>query len=130
MEQHVITRTPLPLPRVLAGLTILRGCHQIPMSNLEDVIAKKIEIELRSLNQKNKNNRVRNSAEVWIKTISSNPRDPALLKDRIALIRVELDGTQEREKTNVLATELVALKWLLWMVNESRQRHIDPEHVV
>lgn len=100
------------------------------MSNLEDVIAKKIEIELRSLNQNTNNNRARNSAETWIKTISSNPRDPALLKDRIALIRVELDGTLEREMTNVLATELVALKWLLWMVNESRLRHIDPERVV
>jgi len=99
------------------------------MSNLEDVIARKIEIELRSLNQ-NTNNRARNSAETWIKTISSNPRDPALLKDRIALIRAELDGTREREMTNVLATELVALKWLLWIVNESRLRHIDPEHVV
>ena len=100
------------------------------MSNLEDVIARKIEIELRSLNQNTNNNRARNSAETWIKTISSSPRDPALLKDRIALIRVELDGTLEREPTNVLATELVALKWLLWIVNESRLRHIDPEHVV
>ena len=99
------------------------------MSNLEDVIARKIEIELQSLNQ-NTNSRVRNSAETWIKTISSNPRDPTILKDRIALIRVELDGTLEREMTNVLATELVALKWLLWIVNESRLRHIDPEHVV
>ena len=99
------------------------------MSNLEDVIARKIEIGLQSLNR-NTNNRVRNSAETWIKAISSNPRDLALLKDRIALLRVELDGTLERERANVLATELVALKWLLWVVNESRLRHIDPEHVI
>lgn len=99
------------------------------MSNLEDVIARKIEIELQSLNR-NTNNRVRNSAETWIKAISSNPRDLALLKDRIALLRVELDGTLERERANVLATELVALKWLLRVVNESRLRHIDPEHVI
>ena len=99
------------------------------MSNLEDVIARKIEIGLQSLNR-NTNNRVRNSAETWIKAISSNPRDLALLKDRIALLRVELDGTLERERANVLATELVALKWLLRVVNESRLRHIDPEHVI
>lgn len=52
-----------------------------------------------------------------------------MLKDRIALIKVELDETQTRKAADVLATELEALKWLLWITNESLRRHIDPEGI-
>ena len=42
------------------------------MNNLEQVIAKKIEIEFKSL-KRHANNRIRSYAEVWIKTIILQP---------------------------------------------------------
>ena len=95
------------------------------MNSLEEVILKKIEMERKALDNPTMSNLMRRSTEIWIKTVSSGPYDAQVLKDRISLVRTELDKSQEMPQMDVLATELVALKWLLWVVSETNLRPVD-----